>query len=51
MSTKISYEKNEKKVIRLGENECKSIVVTHQNIYLSPFASTTLKKRTLKPLL
>ncbi|KUP09970.1 hypothetical protein Q73_00025 [Bacillus coahuilensis m2-6] len=44
-------EKNEKKVIRLGENECKSIVVTHQNIYLSPFASTTLKKRTLKPLL
>jgi extracellular matrix regulatory protein B len=36
---------NEKKVIRLSKRITKSIVITDHKIYLSPLASTTLKKR------
>jgi extracellular matrix regulatory protein B len=36
---------NDKKVIRLSKRITKSIVITDRKIYLSPLASTTLKKR------
>jgi hypothetical protein len=35
----------EKRVEVIGEEECKSLVVTKTTVYYSPISSTTLKKR------
>lgn len=40
-----SYAVKEKKVEIIGEEECKSLVVTLDKIYYSPISSSTLKKR------
>ncbi|GGA06723.1 hypothetical protein GCM10008018_60770 [Paenibacillus marchantiophytorum] len=35
----------DKKTEKIGEEECKSLVVTKGKVYYSPISSTTLKKR------
>ncbi|TXK77758.1 extracellular matrix regulator RemB [Paenibacillus sp. N3.4] len=35
----------DKKTEQIGEEECKSLVVTKNKVYYSPISSTTLKKR------
>jgi extracellular matrix regulatory protein B len=40
-----SYATKDKKVEVIGEEECKSLVVTLDKVYYSPISSTTLKKR------
>ncbi|MZQ82665.1 DUF370 domain-containing protein [Paenibacillus sp. 5J-6] len=35
----------DKKTEKIGEEECKSLVVTKSKVYYSPISSTTLKKR------
>ncbi|MCD1261791.1 DUF370 domain-containing protein [Paenibacillus athensensis] len=35
----------EKRIEVIGEEECKSLVVTESKVYYSPISSTTLKKR------
>ncbi len=49
-SSKISSEymehaREQGRVVQVGEEEVKSIVVTQDQIYYSPISSTTLKKR------
>lgn len=41
----ISHALEQKNVVRIGEEEAKSIVVTQTEIYYSPISSATLKKR------
>ncbi|MCM3702553.1 extracellular matrix regulator RemB [Paenibacillus macerans] len=41
----ISHALEEKNVVRIGEEEAKSIVVTQNAIYYSPISSATLKKK------
>lgn len=41
----ISHAFEEKNVVRIGEEEAKSIVVTQNEIYYSPISSATLKKK------
>ena len=38
-------KRHESKCINLAKKSCKSIVITDNYIYLSPYASGTLKKR------
>lgn len=40
-----SHADEEKKVEIIGEEECKSLVVTLNKVYYSPISSATLKKR------
>lgn len=40
-----SHAEKEKKVEVIGEEECKSLVVTLEKVYYSPISSATLKKR------
>lgn len=40
-----SQADKEKRVEVIGEEECKSLVVTLDKVYYSPISSTTLKKR------
>jgi extracellular matrix regulatory protein B len=40
-----SHAGKEKKVEIIGEEECKSLVVTLDKVYYSPISSSTLKKR------
>jgi len=40
-----SHATKDKKVEIIGEEECKSLVVTLEKVYYSPISSTTLKKR------
>lgn len=35
----------DKKTEQIGEEDCKSLVVTKSKVYYSPISSTTLKKR------
>lgn len=35
----------DKKTEQIGEEDCKSLVVTKNKVYYSPISSTTLKKR------
>ncbi|TNJ62086.1 DUF370 domain-containing protein [Paenibacillus hemerocallicola] len=42
----VQHAQKEKNVEVIGEEECKSIVVTKNKVYYSPISSTTLKKRT-----
>jgi hypothetical protein len=42
----VSHAIQEKNVIRIGEEEAKSIVVTQNTVYYSPISSSTLKKKT-----
>jgi hypothetical protein len=49
-SSKISKQfilqaKKDKRIEVIGEEECKSLVVTLNKVYYSPISSTTLKKR------
>ncbi|MFC3747224.1 extracellular matrix regulator RemB [Paenibacillus sp. GCM10012306] len=49
-SSKISKQfviqsQQDKKLVRIGEEEAKSIVVTKNSVYYSPISSSTLKKR------
>ncbi|RDI40866.1 extracellular matrix regulator RemB [Falsibacillus pallidus] len=41
-------QQKEKMVQNLAKNAFKSLVITNKEIYLSPLASTTLKKRSTK---
>ncbi|MNP55318.1 hypothetical protein D3C76_1499540 [compost metagenome] len=41
----IGHALEEKKIVRIGEEEAKSIVVTQNEIYYSPISSSTLKKK------
>ncbi|WP_442597285.1 extracellular matrix regulator RemB [Neobacillus sp. D3-1R] len=41
-------QQNEQRTENLSKNSFKSIVITHEKVYLSPLASTTLKKRSLQ---
>lgn len=41
----VSHALKEKKVMRIGEEEPKSIVVTKNTVYYSPISSATLKKK------
>lgn len=41
----ISHALEQKNVVRIGEEEAKSIVVTQNEVYYSPISSATLKKR------
>lgn len=41
----LSYALENKNVIRIGEEESKSIVVTKDKVYYSPISSATLKKK------
>ncbi|WP_059050455.1 extracellular matrix regulator RemB [Paenibacillus senegalimassiliensis] len=41
----IQHALKEKNVVRIGEEEAKSIVVTQDEIYYSPISSATLKKK------
>ncbi|MDQ1143383.1 regulator of extracellular matrix RemA (YlzA/DUF370 family) [Bacillus sp. SORGH_AS 510] len=36
---------HQEKVINLSKNPYKSVIITHDQVYLSPIASGTLKKR------
>jgi hypothetical protein len=38
-------KRHEGKLINLAKQSFKSIVITNEHVYLSPFASVTLKKR------
>lgn len=42
----VSHAIQEKNVVRIGEEEAKSIVVTKNTVYYSPISSSTLKKKT-----
>jgi len=42
----VSHAIQEKNVVRIGEEEVKSIVVTKNTVYYSPISSSTLKKKT-----
>ncbi|MFE4712416.1 MULTISPECIES: extracellular matrix regulator RemB [Bacillales] len=49
-SSKVSKQfviqsQQDKKLVRIGEEEAKSIVVTKNSVYYSPISSSTLKKR------
>lgn len=41
----VSHAMKEKQVLRIGEEEPKSIVVTKAMVYYSPISSATLKKK------
>lgn len=41
----VSHAAKEKQVLRIGEEEPKSIVVTESMVYYSPISSATLKKK------
>lgn len=41
----LSHASETKNVVRIGEEEPKSIVVTQNEIYYSPISSATLKKK------
>ncbi|WP_334072711.1 MULTISPECIES: extracellular matrix regulator RemB [Paenibacillus] len=41
----VSHAIKEKQVMRIGEEESKSIVVTGDTVYYSPISSATLKKK------
>lgn len=41
----ISQSHQDKKLVQIGEEEAKSIVVTKNTVYYSPISSSTLKKR------
>jgi len=41
----VSHAIKEKQVVRIGEEEPKSIVVTGDAVYYSPISSATLKKK------
>ncbi|ANE46021.1 hypothetical protein SY83_06675 [Paenibacillus swuensis] len=41
----IDFAESNKQMETIGEEEAKSIVVTHDRVYYSPISSTTLKKR------
>lgn len=41
----ISKSQQDKKLVQIGEEEAKSIVVTKNTVYYSPISSSTLKKR------
>lgn len=41
----LSHALENKNVIRIGEEESKSIVVTRDKVYYSPISSATLKKK------
>jgi hypothetical protein len=47
----ISYAVKEKKIETIGEEDCKSLVVTANKVYYSPISSTTLKKRATQLLM
>lgn len=42
----VSHALKEKLIMRIGEEEPKSIVVTKSTVYYSPISSATLKKKT-----
>lgn len=42
------FDFHEKQLINLAKGSFKSLVITNNKIYLSPFASGTIKKRSLK---
>ncbi|MBA9085908.1 hypothetical protein FHR92_002380 [Fontibacillus solani] len=42
----VSHAIKDKNVLRIGEEEAKSIVVTKNMVYFSPISSATLKKKT-----
>jgi len=42
----VSHAIQEKNVVRIGEEEAKSIVITKNTVYYSPISSSTLKKKT-----
>ncbi|WP_068778597.1 extracellular matrix regulator RemB [Paenibacillus sp. GM2] len=42
----VTHAIQEKNVVRIGEEEAKSIVVTKNTVYYSPISSSTLKKKT-----
>ncbi|MNP54101.1 hypothetical protein D3C76_1486310 [compost metagenome] len=42
----VSHAIKDKNVLRIGEEEAKSIVVTESMVYYSPISSATLKKKT-----
>ncbi|GGG08309.1 extracellular matrix regulator RemB [Paenibacillus aceti] len=42
----VSHAIEGKNVVRIGEEEAKSIVVTKNIVYYSPISSSTLKKKT-----
>ncbi|MNN02834.1 hypothetical protein D3C81_1155040 [compost metagenome] len=42
----VSHAIKDKNVLRIGEEEAKSIVVTKSMVYYSPISSATLKKKT-----
>jgi len=41
----VSQANKDKRVEIIGEEECKSLVVTQSKVYYSPISSSTLKKR------
>ncbi|MFD0698480.1 extracellular matrix regulator RemB [Paenibacillus sp. GCM10027628] len=41
----IQQATKDKKIEQIGEEECKSLVVTQNKVYYSPISSATLKKR------
>jgi hypothetical protein len=41
----IQHAHKERNVEMIGDEECKSLVVTKSKVYYSPISSTTLKKR------
>ncbi|MEW9699635.1 extracellular matrix regulator RemB [Paenibacillus sp. SI8] len=41
----IQQAAKDKKIEHIGEEECKSLVVTQNKVYYSPISSSTLKKR------
>ncbi|UJF33309.1 extracellular matrix regulator RemB [Paenibacillus hexagrammi] len=41
----IQFASKNKNIEKIGEEECKSLVVTQSKVYYSPISSTTLKKR------
>lgn len=41
-----THENQEKQVVKIGEEETKSLVVTRTATYYSPVSAATLKKRT-----
>lgn len=41
----IQQASKNKNIEHIGEEECKSLVVTKNKVYYSPISSTTLKKR------
>ncbi|MEF2969191.1 extracellular matrix/biofilm biosynthesis regulator RemA family protein [Paenibacillus sp. M1] len=42
----VSHAIKDKQVMRIGEEDPKSIVVTEDKVYYSPISSATLKKKT-----